>query len=113
MPTCAGSISPGSPETLLANAYYRYHVKHDYTGARELFEKIRRELPSNSEAAEALAKIARRQSRWKDAIRLFEEAAKLNPRDARLSLERAWTFSMVRDYPRTLEMLERPAAIAP
>jgi TolB-like protein/tetratricopeptide (TPR) repeat protein len=109
----ATQLAPGSPETLLANAYYRYHLKHDYAGARELFEKIRRELPSNTEAVEALAKIARRQSRWKDAIRLFEEAAKLNPRDARLFMERAWTFSMVRDYPSTLEMLERTAAIAP
>lgn len=109
----ATRLAPGSPETLLANAYYRYHVQRDYAGARELFEKIRRELPSNVEAAEALAKIARRQSRWQEAIRLFEEAARLNPRDADLFLDRAWTFSMVRDYDRTLEMIERAAAIAP
>jgi tetratricopeptide (TPR) repeat protein len=109
----AARLAPGSPETLLANAYYRYHVQRDYGGARDLFEKIRRELPSNSEAVEALAKIARRQSRWKDAVRLFEETAKLNPRDAKLFMERAWTFSMLRDYAGTLEMLERAAAIAP
>jgi TolB-like protein/Flp pilus assembly protein TadD len=109
----ATRLAPGSPETLLANAYYRYHVQRDYAGARELFEKIRRELPSNNEAIEALAKIARRQSRWKDALRLYEEAGKLNPRDAHLFMDRAWTFSMVRNYAGTLEMLERTEAIAP
>jgi TolB-like protein/Tfp pilus assembly protein PilF len=109
----ATRLAPGSPETLLANAYYRYHIQRDYPAARELFERIRRELPSNVEAVEALARIARRQSRWKEAIRLFEEAAKLNPRDAHLFMDRAWTLSMVRDYAGTLEMLERTGAIAP
>ncbi|HEX4641660.1 MAG TPA: hypothetical protein VH252_09745, partial [Chthoniobacterales bacterium] len=56
----ATQLAPASPETLLANAYYRYHVQRDYAGARELFEKLRRALPSNSEAVEALARIARR-----------------------------------------------------
>ncbi|HEV2804218.1 MAG TPA: tetratricopeptide repeat protein [Chthoniobacterales bacterium] len=107
----ATQLSPASAETMLANAYYRYHVQHDYAGARDLFEKIRDELPSNSEAAEALARIARRQTRWNDAIRLFEEAEKLNPRDAHLFMDRAWTFSMIRNYAGTLQMIERAEAI--
>ncbi len=109
----ATRLAPASPETLLANAYYRYHVLRDYSGARELFEKIRRELPSSSAAVEALARIARRQSRWNESLRLFEEAEKLNPRDAHLLMDRAWTFSMVRNYPDTLRMIERAEAIVP
>ncbi|MEY2584987.1 MAG: hypothetical protein QOD80_1013 [Verrucomicrobiota bacterium] len=109
----ATQLAPASPETLLANAYYRYHVQRDYAGARELFEKLRRELPSNSEAVEALARIARRQTRWNDAIRLFEEAEKLNPRDAHLFMDRAWTFSMIRNNAGTLHMIERAEAILP
>ncbi len=109
----ATRLAPASPETLLANAYYRYHVLRDYSGARELFEKIRRELPSSSAAVEALARIARRQSRWNESLRLFNEAEKLNPRDAHLFMDRAWTFSMVRNYPDTLRMIERAEAILP
>ena len=109
----ATRLAPASPETLLANAYYRYHVLHDYAGARDLFEKLRGELPSSSEAIEALARIARRQSRWNDSLRLFEEAEKLNPRDAHLFMDRAWTFSMVRNYPDTRRMIERAEAILP
>ena len=109
----ATELAPASPETMLANAYYRYHVQRDYEGARELFEKIRRELPSSSQAVEALARIARRQSRWKDSIRLFEEAEKLNPRDAHLFLDHAWTFSMIRNYAATLQMIERAEVVLP
>ncbi len=109
----AARLNPESPETLLASAYYRYQVERDYAAARELFEKIRREVPSSSEAVDALARIARRQGRWRDSIRLYEEAAKLNPRDAHLFMHRSWTFSMVRDAGATLEMLERAEAIVP
>ena len=103
----ATRLAPTAAETLLANAYYRYHVERDYAGARELFEKFQREVPSDSEAIEALAKIARRQSRWKDSLRLYEEASKLNPRDANLCMDRAWTFSMLRDYAATEQLIER------
>ena len=109
----AARLNPESPVTLLWSAYYRYQVERDYAGARELFEKIRREVPSSSDAVEALARIARRQSRWRDSIRLFEEAAKLNPRDAHLFLDCSWTCSMLRDSGATLEMIERAEAIVP
>ena len=71
----ATRLNPSAIETLLANAYYRYHVGRDYEGARLLFEKIQREAPSNSEALTALARIARRESRWNDSVRLYEQAA--------------------------------------
>ena len=109
----ATRLSPNAPETLLANAYFRYHVQRDDEGARELFEHFRREVPNSSEALEALARIARRQNRWRDCVRLFEEASKLNPRDAHVFMDRSWTFSMVRDHAATLEMLEQAEAIAP
>ena len=109
----ATRLNPAAPETLLANAYYRYHVQRDYGGARVLFDQIRREVPSSGEALTALARIARRQSRWSDSTRLYEEAAKLNPRDPHLFMDRSWTFSMLRDYGGTLEMIERAEAIFP
>ena len=109
----ATQLEPNTAETLLANAYYRYHIERDYNGARELFEKIRREVPNSSKAIEALAQIARRQSRWQESLRLYEEAAKLNPRDAHLFMDRAWTFSMLRDFPSTEDMIDRALAIVP
>jgi len=109
----ATRLNPTAAETLLADAYYRYHIERDYDGARELFEKIRREVPSSSDAITALARIARRQSRWKESLRLYEEAAKLNPRDAHLFMDWAWTFSMLRDFSATEKMIDRALAIVP
>jgi TolB-like protein len=109
----ATRLAPAATETLLANAYYRYHAERDYNGARELFEKLERELPSSSEVLEALAKIARRQSRWKESLRLWEQAAKLNPRDARLFMDHAWTFSALREYSAAEGMINQALAIAP
>jgi TolB-like protein/Tfp pilus assembly protein PilF len=109
----ATRLNPAAIETLLANAYYRYHVERDYEGARLLFEKIRREAPSNSEALTALARIARRQSRWNESVRLYEQAATLNPRDIYLWTDRAWTFSMLRQFAASGEMIARALEIAP
>ncbi len=109
----ATQLNPSSLETLLANAYYRYHIERDYDGARALFEKIRLEAPSNSEALAALARIARRQSRWTESLRLYDQAARLNPRDAYLCMDRAWTFSMLRRYAETADMVARALAISP
>ena len=109
----ATRLDPSSPETLLANAYYRYLVQRDYQSARVLFEEIHEQVPSNSQALVALARVARRQNRWKDSLRLFEEAAKLNPRDISLLTERAMTFTMLRQPAAAHEMIDRALAINP
>ena len=70
-------------------------------------------MPGNTAATEALARIARRQSRWRDSLRLFEQAAKLNPRDPRLFMDRAWTLSVLREYRATEEMIDQALTITP
>ena len=109
----ATRLAPGAAETLFANAYYRYHVERDYAGARDLFETILRDVPSSSEAIGALAKIARRQSRWKDSLRLYDEAAKLNPRDAQHVMDWAWTYSMLREHAATERTIDQALALVP
>ena len=109
----ATRLDPSSPETLIANAYYRYLVQRDYQSARVLFEKIHEQVPSNSQSLVALARVARRQNRWKDSLRLFEEAAKLNPRDISLLTDRAMTFTMLRQPAAAHEMIDRALAINP
>ena len=109
----ATHLNPATAETLLANAYYRYHIERDYDGARLLFEKIQREAPNNSEVRHALARIARRQSRWNESVRLYEQAAQLNPRDVGLFMDRAWTFSMLRQNAAAAEMIAGALTINP
>ncbi|MEO5718959.1 MAG: tetratricopeptide repeat protein [Chthoniobacterales bacterium] len=109
----ATRLNPAAPETQLAKAYYRYHVERDYEGARVAFEQLRGQMPSNSEVLLALARIARRQSRWSDSVGLFEQAALLNPRDTYLCMDRAWTFSMLRQFAATADQIARALAISP
>lgn len=109
----ATRLDPDSAETLLANAYYRYQVVRDYDGARALFEQLQAAVPSSSDAALALARIARRQGRWKASLELYAEAAKLSPLDAHLLMDRAWTYSMLRDHAGTLKMIEGALEISP
>ena len=70
-------------------------------------------MPSNSEVLAALARIARRQSHWDDSVRLYEQAARLNPRGLGLFMDRAWTFSMMRQYGSTADMIAQALVISP
>ena len=106
-------LNPSSPDAQLGQAYYRYRIERDYDGARQLFENIRREIPSGSEAPQALALIARRQSRWKDSLALFEETSRLNPQDPALLLEWSWTLSMLRQTAGAHEVIDRALNILP
>src|SRR5262245_37231439 len=109
----ATKLKPDAPVTLLANAFYRYHVLRDYEGARVLFEKIREEIPSNSDAVRALALVARRQGRWNDSLQLFEQAAQLNPRDADLLAEWSFTCRFTRQFPEAIQILDRALEVKP
>jgi TolB-like protein/Tfp pilus assembly protein PilF len=109
----ATNLRPDATATLLANAFYRYHILRDYEGARVLFEKIRQENPSNSEAVRALALVARRQGRWTESLHLFEQAAQLNPRDAEFLADWSWTLQVTRQFRQSMEVLDRALEISP
>ena len=109
----ATNLRPDATATLLANAFYRYHILRDYEGARVLFEKIRQENPSNCEAVRALALVARRQGRWTESLHLFEQAAQLNPRDAEFLADWSWTLQVTRQFRQGMEVLDRALEISP
>lgn len=109
----ATKLRPDAPAAILASAYYRYHVLRDYEGARIQFEQLHRKVPSNSEALTALAFIARRQSRWTDAIKYFQEAAQLNPRDPDLLNEWSWTLGLTRQFADARRIIDRGLEVRP
>jgi TolB-like protein/Tfp pilus assembly protein PilF len=109
----ATKLRSDAPATVLANAFYRYHVLRDYEGARLLFEKVRQEMPNNRDAVRALALVARMEGRWSDALRLFEQAAQLNPRDADLLSEWSWTLGITRQLPAAIQLIDRALSIRP
>jgi TolB-like protein/Flp pilus assembly protein TadD len=109
----AQKLQPNAPETLLAQGYYQYWVSRDYELAKATFVQVRNVLPSSSDAAAALALIARRQGRWDESIDYWEQALALDPRNSRWLAESARTYAVVRQFPTALKTFDRALDIEP
>jgi len=109
----AQKLQPNAPETLLAQGHYQYWVSRDYELAKATFVQVRNVLPSSSDAAAALALIARRQGRWDESIDYWEQALALDPRNSRWLAESARTYAVVRQFPTALKTFDRALDIEP
>ena len=69
----AAELQPNAPDTLIAQGYYRYWVEADYVAAASIMERVHEHWPEKRDATVALARISRRQGRYGDAARYFEE----------------------------------------
>src|SRR5207245_686167 len=74
-------LKPDSGEAHLALAAHLYHCYFDYEHARDELAIASRTLPNNARVFEWSGYIDRRQSRWHDAVRDFERAMELDPRN--------------------------------
>ena len=109
----AQALAPTSIETQLAMGYYEYWIENDYPKALQTFAAVAARDPNNSEAEAAQGYIARRQGRTADAVRYIDKAVDLDPRNAFLLTEAAWTHGHARDYQGKLRLVERALDISP
>src|SRR5256885_1622671 len=86
-------LRPDSSEARLALAYYYYYGYRDYELARTEVAIAQDVAPSNAETWEAAGAIARRQGRWEDAVKNFEKAKELDPRNASVLWDVAETYA--------------------
>jgi TolB-like protein/class 3 adenylate cyclase/Flp pilus assembly protein TadD len=98
-------LSPTLGEGHLALGFYFYLAEENYTTALEQLTIALTALPNNVEALLNIAKIYRRQGRWREAIASFERARSLNPLVEPAELVR--TLWMVRDWPATSAAIKR------
>ena len=104
-------LKPDSGEAHLALAAHFYHGYFDYDHARDELAIAVRTLPNNARIFEWTGYIDRRQSRWNDAVRNFERAMKLDPRNVKILLGAAVTYELMRDYKKEREVCDRLAGI--
>jgi TolB-like protein/Tfp pilus assembly protein PilF len=109
----AHKLQPNSPETLLALGYYQYLVLRDYGLAKTTFRIVRETLPGSSEVPQALGFIARREGHWDESIAYQEQALFLDPRNAKLLNDAAWTYAQLRQFPAALKLYDRALDIVP
>jgi TolB-like protein/predicted Ser/Thr protein kinase len=106
-------LKPDSGEAHLALAAHFYHGYLDYDHARHELAIAVRTLPNNARIFEWTGFIDRRQSRWHDAVRNFERATALDPRNVKILTGAAVTYELLRDYKQLKAVCDRLIAIEP
>ena len=82
------ALQPNLGEAVLAKGAYYYYCLKDYDTAVRYFEQARQLLPNSSRIPELLAYLARRRGQWDRSEAYFNEAERLDPRNASLLVQR-------------------------
>lgn len=109
----AFTLQPNLGEALLAKGYYHYACLKDYENAVRYFEKARQVMPNSSLVSQSLAFIARRYGRWEQSEGYFNEAERLDPRNAHLLTQHALLYMPLRRFSDARRKLEQVINITP
>jgi serine/threonine-protein kinase len=85
----------------------------DVEQARVEIDLARQTMPNSAALETTAGAIARRQSRWDDAVRAFERAVALEPRAARNLFTLANTYRLMRRYDRFDSVMTRLLGVLP
>ncbi len=92
------TLQPNLGEAVLAKGYYFYACQKDYDAAVRYFDQARQFLPNSSQIPESLAYVARRRGQWDRSESYFNEAERLDPRNASLLTQHAQSYMIVRRF---------------
>jgi len=104
-------LKSDSGEAHLALATHFYHGYFDYDRALDELAIAVRTLPNNARIFEWTGFIDRRQSRWHDAVRNFERATALDPRNVKILTSAAVTHHLMRNYGQERRTIDRLIAL--
>jgi serine/threonine protein kinase/tetratricopeptide (TPR) repeat protein len=106
-------LQPDSGEAHFALADYYYHGYLDYDRARDELDIARRSLPNNVRIFQWSGLIDRRQNRWHDAVRDFNDALALDPQNEEILGGSTQIYFFMRDYKKAMEARARLTALHP
>src|SRR5205823_4871599 len=109
----AFTLQPNLGEAVLAKGYYHYACLKDYDTAVRYFEQARPLLPNSSQIPESLAYVERRQGQWDRSETYFNEAERLDPRNAFLLGQHAQSYQCLRRFPEALRKFDQVLNITP
>src|SRR4026208_332177 len=98
----AFTLQPNLGEAVLAKGYYHYACLKDYDTAVRYFEQARLLLPNRSQIPASLAYVARRRGQWDRSDGYFNEAERLDPRNADVLAQQAVSYIYLRRFPEAL-----------
>ena len=107
------NLQPNLGEGLHANGYYHYACLKDYDTAERYFEQARQFLPNSSLIPQAMAYLLRRKGQWDRSESYFNDAERLDPRNAGLFTQHALSYICLRRFPEVLRKLDQVLNITP
>jgi TolB-like protein/Tfp pilus assembly protein PilF len=107
------TLQPNLGEAILAKGWYHYACLKDYDTAVRYFEQARQLLPNNSRIPESLAYVSRRRGQWDRSLSYFNEAERLDPRNAGLLTQHALSYYGLRRFPEALRKFDQVLDITP
>ncbi len=107
------TLQPDLGEALMAKGYYYYGCLKDYESAIHYFNRALQFLPNNSRIPESLAYVARRRGQWAKSESYFNEAERLDPRNANLLTQHALSYFILRDFSAARQKLDQALNITP
>ena len=107
------SINPDHPDIHLARAVLLYHGKRDYEGALRELEIAARMRPSDPIGPVFTAAINRRKGNWDAAIKGFERAIELEPRNGVNVIDLAETLMFLGRYEEAEPYVDRAMVVSP
>src|SRR5438552_18778082 len=106
-------LQPNFPEGHLALSFSYYYGDRDYERALAEFEIAKRDLPNEAQAYLAIGAIQRRQGKWTESTANLEKAAALDPKNAGILVNLAWSYIAVRNFEAADKTVDRLIAVAP
>src|SRR5437016_5013152 len=107
------TLQPNLGEAVLAKGYYHYSCLKDYDMAVRYFEQARPLLPNSSKIPESLAYVTRRRGQWDRSEAYFNEAQRLDPRNAYMLGQHAQSYFVLRRFPEALRKFDQVLNITP
>jgi TolB-like protein/tetratricopeptide (TPR) repeat protein len=107
------ALQPSLGEAVWAKGYYHYSCLKDYDTAAHYFEQARQLLPNSSRIPESLAYVARRRGQWDRSEVYFDQAERLDPRNAYLITQQAISCIALRRFDEALRKLDQVVNITP
>ena len=106
-------LQPALGEGHLALGLYYYWAETNYDRALEEFAVAAKALPNDSDIGYFAAAIRRRQGRWNENLELLKKSQTIDPGNANVAEELAYTYTFLHDWPEAARRQERWVALAP
>jgi serine/threonine-protein kinase len=106
-------LQPNLPEGHLALGFSYYYGDRDYERALTEFEIAKRDLPNEAQAYMAIGAIQRRQGKWAESTANLEKAAALDPKNASILVNLAYSYMALRNFEAADKTVDRAIAVAP